>query len=56
MGSLKVPPHVIEKCLNHMEENRIIRTYQQASLMEEREDAFNKLGMKLAALSGLSNI
>lgn len=30
--------------------------YQQASLMEEREDAFNKLGMKLAVLSGLSNI
>lgn len=34
MGSLKVPPHVIEKCLNHMEENRMIRTYQHASLME----------------------
>lgn len=51
MGSLKVQPHVIEKCLNHMEENRMVRTYQHASLMEERQEAFEKLGEKLSSLS-----
>lgn len=53
MGSLKVQPHVIEKCLNHMEENRMIRTYQHASLMEERKEAFEKLGRRLAELSSI---
>ncbi|MDR9777694.1 hypothetical protein RJJ65_34750 [Rhizobium hidalgonense] len=51
MGSLKVSPHVIEKCLNHMEENRMIRTYQHAALFDERKDAFEKLGEKLAEIS-----
>ncbi len=49
MGNLKVQPHVIEKRLNYMEENRMVRTYQHASLMEEREEGFNKLGTKLAS-------
>lgn len=50
MGSLKVQPHVIEKCLNHMEENRMVRTYQHAALLEEREEAFARLGAKIAEL------
>ena len=29
----------------------MVRTYQHASLMEEREEAFNKLGEKLAQIS-----
>lgn len=53
MGSLKVQPHVIEKCLNHMEENRMVRTYQHAALFEERKEAFEKLGQKLYELSRL---
>ena len=53
MGSLKVQPHVIEKCLNHMEENRMVRTYQHAALFEEREEAFDKLGVKIAELAKL---
>lgn len=53
MGSLKVSPHVIEKCLNHMEENRMIRTYQHAALFDERKDAFEKLGEKLAEISSM---
>lgn len=53
MGSLKVSPHVIEKCLNHMEENRMIRTYQHAALFDERKDAFEKLGEKLAEISSV---
>lgn len=50
MGSLKIQPHVIEKCLNHVEENRMVRTYQHASLIEERKEAFEKLGEKLSSL------
>lgn len=51
MGSLKVQPHVIEKCLNHMEENRMVRTYQHATLFEERQEAFNRVGNKLSELN-----
>lgn len=51
MGGLKIPPYVIEKCLNHTEENRMIQTYQHAPLYEERQQAFNALGRKLSLLS-----
>jgi hypothetical protein len=53
MGGLKIPPYVIEKCLNHTEENRMIQTYQHAPLYEERQQAFDALGRKLALLSDL---
>lgn len=56
MGSLKVQPHVIEKCLNHMEENRMVRTYQHAALFEEREEAFKKLGVKIEALAKFCDV
>lgn len=51
MGELRVPPHIIEKCLNHTEENRMIQTYQHAQLHEERFQAFNALGKKLDELT-----
>lgn len=51
MGGLKIPPYVIEKCLNHTEENRMIQTYQHAPLYEERQQAFEALGRKLSILS-----
>lgn len=51
MGGLKIPPYVIEKCLNHTEENRMIQTYQHAPLYEERQQAFEALGRKLTLLS-----
>lgn len=54
MGSLKIQPHVIEKCLNHMEENRMVRTYQHAALFEERKEAFDTLGEKLTTLTILA--
>lgn len=54
MGNLKVQPHIIEKCLNHTEENRMIRTYQHAALFEEREEAFKKLSLKLASMDNFN--
>lgn len=50
MQGLGVAPEVIERCLNHVEENQLIRTYQRADLLPERAAAFAKLGAKLDAL------
>ncbi|NJA88077.1 tyrosine-type recombinase/integrase [Rhodocyclus tenuis] len=40
----------IEKCLNHVEQNKLVETYQRADLMPEREAAFDKLGTILERL------
>lgn len=52
MGGLGVRPDVIEKCLNHTEENKLTRTYQQQALKDEQREAWNLLGSKLAAVLG----
>ncbi|MFD1261763.1 tyrosine-type recombinase/integrase [Entomomonas asaccharolytica] len=44
MTSLGVLPEVAERCLNHIEENKIKRTYQRYSYSKEMTDAWNKLG------------
>jgi hypothetical protein len=51
MGELGVRGDVIEKCLGHIEENKIKRTYQRAELLEERRQAFNLLGQRLDLLT-----
>lgn len=48
MGNLGVQPDVIEKCLNHTEESKLKRTYQQQALVEEQRDAWRLLGNRLA--------
>lgn len=50
MGDLGTRPDVIEKCLNHTEESKIKRTYQQQSLKEEQRDAWHLLGERLALI------
>jgi integrase len=50
MQSLGVAPHVIERCLNHAEESRVVRTYQRHDYMEERRAAFVALGAKLGEI------
>ena len=40
----------IEKCLNHVEQNKLVETYQRADLMPEREAAFDTLGAILERL------
>lgn len=51
MGSLGIRPDVIEKCLNHTEQNKIQRIYQRQELRPEMRDAWETLGRRLAELS-----
>ena len=50
MGSLGVRPDVIEKCLNHVEQNKLIRIYQRQKLEKEQSDAWQLLGSYLSKL------
>ncbi|QJD29878.1 tyrosine-type recombinase/integrase [Methylococcus geothermalis] len=51
MGELGVRPDVIERCLNHVEENRIQRTYQRQKLETEQREAWRILGERLDLLT-----
>lgn len=50
MGGLGVAPDVIEKCLNHAEENKMKRVYQRQELKAEQAAAWQVLGERLALL------
>lgn len=50
MGNLGVQPYVIERCLNHVEQNRMVRTYQHQKLTEEQAAAWRLLGERLQLL------
>jgi integrase len=50
MGMLGVRPDVIEKCLNHVEQNKIIRIYQRQKLEAEQAEAWRLLGERLELL------
>jgi integrase len=52
MGSLGVLPDVIEKCLNHIEQNKMKRIYQRQELKQEQADAWRLLGERLELLTG----
>lgn len=54
MGALNVRPDVIEKCLNHIEQNKIIRVYQHQTLIPEQKKAWHQLGERLEILCGNS--
>ncbi len=57
MGTLGVRPDIIEKCLNHVEPNRMIRTYQRHTSDSEKLDAWKRLGQRLDLLtSGADNV
>lgn len=57
MGTLGVRPDVIEKCLNHVEQNRLVRVYQRQELKKEQQDAWKLLGERLDALTkGTTNV
>ena len=51
MGTLGVRPDVIEKCLNHVEQNRLVRIYQRQLLSAEQADAWRLLGDRLELLT-----
>ena len=52
MGGLGVRPDVIERCLNHTEQNKIQRIYQRAELRPEMAEAWRLLGERLTLLTG----
>ena len=58
MGSLGIRPDVIEKCLNHIEQNRVQRTYQRQKLEAEQTEAWRLLGERLVLLTadGFDNV
>lgn len=51
MGDLGVRPDVIERCLNHVEPNRVKRVYQRQKLAAEQTNAWAELGAKLSQLT-----
>lgn len=51
MASLGVRPDVIEKCLNHTEQNKIQRIYQRAELRPEMAEAWKLLGERMELLT-----
>lgn len=50
MGSLGVQSDIIEKCLNHTEENKLKRTYQRQAMTDEQREAWRLLGDRLSLL------
>jgi integrase len=50
MGELGVMGEVIERCLNHVEQNKLKRIYQRHELKAEQRDAWRRLGDRLALL------
>lgn len=50
MGRLGIRPDVIEKCLNHIEQNTLVRIYQRQLLEAEQADAWRLLGERLQTL------
>jgi integrase len=51
MGNLGVQSDVIEKCLNHSQENKLKRVYQHQKLEAEQAQAWKLLGDKLSILT-----
>ena len=47
MGDLGISSDVIDKCLNHTEENKMKRTYQRQKLEKEQAQAWCALGDRL---------
>ena len=54
MGELGVIGEIIERCLNHVEPNRLKRTYQRQERKDEQRDAWRRLGERLALLQSAS--
>jgi integrase len=51
MGNLGIRPDVIEKCLNHVEQNKMKQTYQHQTLEPEQKQAWKLLGDRLEILT-----
>ena len=52
MGEMGIMGEVIERCLNHVEQNKLKRIYQRHELKNEQREAWHKLGNRLQQLIG----
>lgn len=50
MGQYGVAPHIIEKCLNHVDPNKMQRIYQRQSTQAQQKEAWELIGNKLQKL------
>ncbi len=55
MGELGVMGEVIERCLNHVEPNKLKRIYQRQELKHEQQAAWRLLGERLSILISMHN-
>lgn len=55
LQSLGVTPETIERMLNHIEPNKLKRTYQTYDYGKEKREAWDRLGERLALLTGSQN-
>jgi integrase len=55
MQRVGVDSHIIERVVNHVEENRMKRIYQQFDYAEEQRTAWAKLGVLLSKMTVTSN-
>jgi integrase len=51
MASLGVMPEIIERCLNHIEQNKMTRIYQRYDFSAEQQRAWSLLGQRLELLT-----
>ena len=56
MAMLGVLDIVVDKCLNHVEPNKVRRTYNRFAYQELMQDAWNRLGSRLEALEAKSKV
>lgn len=57
MGESGVMPDIIERCLNHVEQNRMARIYQRHTPRQQMREAWQVLGERLQALEhGSDNV
>lgn len=52
MGELGISSDVIDLCLNHKKAKKTTRTYQRQTMLPQRKDAFEALGLHLTTLLG----
>ena len=54
MTALGVLPDIADRCLNHIEQNKLRRTYMQHSYTQEKKDAWDLIGKRLEILTNLN--
>lgn len=55
MGDLNINSDVIDKCQNHVQENKMKRVYQRQQLKDQQKQAWQTLGERLELLTSESS-